>query len=77
VLPRTDVLVRGPLTETTAGLIRPTELDALPTDALVVNVARGGVVKTDALVDALQRNTIHGARLDGTDPEPLSHDHPL
>jgi phosphoglycerate dehydrogenase-like enzyme len=78
VLPRTDVLVLAcPLTETTEGLIGEPELDALPTDAIVVNVARGGVVDTPALVDALRANALHGAGLDVTDPEPLPSDHDL
>ncbi|GAA0269060.1 D-2-hydroxyacid dehydrogenase [Halobacterium noricense] len=78
VLPATDVLVLAcPLTETTEGLIGETELEALPTDAILVNVARGGVVDTDALVSALESNTIHGAGLDVTDPEPLPRDHDL
>lgn len=47
VLPGTDVLVLAcPLTETTEGLIGEGELDALPTDAIVVNAARGGVIDT-------------------------------
>lgn len=78
VLPRTDVLVLAcPLTETTERLIGEAELDALPTDALVVNVARGGVIDTPALVDAIRANAIHGAALDVTDPEPLPTDHDL
>jgi len=77
-LPATDALVLAcPLTETTAGLIGEAELDALPTDAIVVNVARGGVVDTAALVDAVRSNAIHGAALDVTDPEPLPADHDL
>lgn len=60
-----------PLTETTEGLIGEGELDALPTDAIVVNAARGGVIDTPALVDALRSNALHGAALDVTDPEPL------
>jgi len=78
VLPETDVLVLAcPLTETTEGLVGEAELDALPTDAIVVNVARGGVVDTEALVAALRANQIHGAGLDVTDPEPLPGDHDL
>jgi len=42
-----------------------------------VNVARGPVVETDALVDAVRWNRIGGAFLDVTDPEPLPPDHPL
>ena len=78
VLPGTDALVLAcPLTEATAGLVGEAELDALPTDAVVVNVARGGVVDTPALVDALRSNALHGAALDVTDPEPLPSDHDL
>ncbi|GAB7011560.1 D-2-hydroxyacid dehydrogenase [Halorubrum trueperi] len=78
VLPRTDVLVLAcPLTDATAGLIGETELDALPTDAVVVNISRGGVIDTPALVDAIRANAIHGAALDVTDPEPLPSDHDL
>ena len=77
-LAETDVLVLScPLTETTRSLIDATALEALPTDAILINVARGGVVDTDALVDAIRSNAIHGAALDVTDPEPLPEDHPL
>src|SRR5919108_939009 len=47
-----------------------------PTAALV-NVARGAVVDTDALTEALAARTIYAAALDVTDPEPLPRDHPL
>ncbi|WP_276274051.1 D-2-hydroxyacid dehydrogenase [Haloarcula litorea] len=78
VLPRTDVLVLAcPLTDATDGLVGERALDALPTDAILVNIARGGVVDTSALVDALRSNAIHGAALDVTDPEPLPTDHDL
>jgi D-3-phosphoglycerate dehydrogenase len=46
-------------------------------DAWLVNVARGGHVQTDALVQALHDGAIGGAALDVTDPEPLPDDHPL
>jgi len=77
-LARTDYLVLAcPLTEETEGLVGPAALETLPTDAVLVNVARGEVVDTDALVAALQREDIRGAQLDVTDPEPLPEDHPL
>jgi phosphoglycerate dehydrogenase-like enzyme len=77
-LARTDHLVLAcPLTEETRGLVGETELTTLPPDATLVNVARGPVVDTGALVAALERNALAGAALDVTDPEPLPADHPL
>jgi phosphoglycerate dehydrogenase-like enzyme len=66
-----------PLTETTRTLIDGDAFDTLPPSAVLINVARGGVVDTDALVDALRSNVIRGAALDVTDPEPLPEGHPL
>ena len=77
-LARTDYLVLAcPLTETTENLIDESAFRTLPPDALLINVARGGVVDTDALVSTLRSNDIRGAALDVTDPEPLPADHPL
>jgi phosphoglycerate dehydrogenase-like enzyme len=77
-LARTDYLVLAcPLTDLTRGLVDHEALETLPTDAVVVNVARGPVVDTDALVGALRSNHVRGAALDVTDPEPLPEDHPL
>ena len=75
---RTDYLVLAcPLTPTTEQLIDEDVFLTLPTDAMLVNVARGPVVDTDALVTALRGNDIGNAALDVTDPEPLPADHPL
>jgi phosphoglycerate dehydrogenase-like enzyme len=75
---RTDYLVlASPLSETTRGLIGRAELVTLPPEAIVVNVGRGKVLDTDALLWALRRNLVGGAALDVTDPEPLPEDHPL
>lgn len=77
-LVRTDHLVLAcPLTDTTEGLIDSDAFVLLPTDATLINVARGQVVETDALVEALQGNMIRGAAIDVTDPEPLPPDHAL
>ena len=77
-LVRTDYLVLAcPLTDTTRGLIDEDEFDVLPTDAVIVNIARGPVIDTDALLGAVRSNKIHKAALDVTDPEPLPDDHPL
>jgi phosphoglycerate dehydrogenase-like enzyme len=57
-------------------LLDATALAALPDGALVVNVARGPVVDTDALLAELQSGRLRAA-LDVTDPEPLPSDHPL
>jgi lactate dehydrogenase-like 2-hydroxyacid dehydrogenase len=71
------VLIAAPLNEETKGMIGEAELDLMRPDAYLVNVARGPLVDTDALVDALARGGIGGAALDVTDPEPLPPDHPL
>jgi phosphoglycerate dehydrogenase-like enzyme len=65
------------LTPHTEGLIGKAELAAMEPDAWLVNVARGKVVDTGALVDALRSGQIGGAALDVTDPEPLPAGHPL
>ncbi|UNK46623.1 2-hydroxyacid dehydrogenase [Arthrobacter sulfonylureivorans] len=70
------VVVITPLTEATRGLIDAAVLAALPDGALVVNVARGPVVDTDALTAEVVSGRLSCA-LDVTDPEPLLPDHPL
>lgn len=65
------------LTPETAGIIDREVLEAMGPQAWLINVARGGHVVTDDLVDALRRGLIAGAALDVTDPEPLSPGHPL
>ena len=78
ILPGTDVLVLAlALTPDTAGIIGAAELAALPKHAWIVNVARGGHIVTDDLVESLRTGQIGGAALDVTDPEPLPDDHPL
>ncbi len=77
-LARTDYLVLAcPLTEETRGLIGREAFATLPPEAVLVNVARGPVVDTDAMVRAIRLGKLRGAALDVTDPEPLPADHPL
>lgn len=65
-----------PLTNETRHLITSQELMKMKLGALLVNLARGAVVKTDDLVEALRNGNI-AAALDVTDPEPLPSDHEL
>ena len=65
------VVLCAPLTEQTRHLIGSAELAAMRPGAVLINVARGGVVDHDALIEALELGTIAGASLDVTDPEPL------
>ncbi|WP_227378688.1 D-2-hydroxyacid dehydrogenase [Haladaptatus halobius] len=77
-LSRTDYLViAAPLSDTTRKLISDDEFQTLPPNATVINVGRGKIIDSDALVSAIQKNQIDGAALDVTDPEPLPADHPL
>ncbi len=71
------VVLNCPLTPETTGLIGAAELARMRPDAVLVNTARGAVVDTAALTDALRENRIAGAGLDVTEPEPLPRDHPL
>ncbi|MCM6777612.1 D-isomer specific 2-hydroxyacid dehydrogenase family protein [Nocardia sp. CDC159] len=78
VWPRTDhVVVAAPATAATRQLIGKDELSQLRPHSWVINIARGRLIDTDALVDALRDGTIGGAGLDVTDPEPLPDGHPL
>ena len=70
-------MVAAPDTARTRRLIGAAELAAMRPGAWLINVSRGTVVDTDALVAALVANTIGGAALDVTDPEPLPDGHPL
>ncbi|HEU4756555.1 MAG TPA: NAD(P)-dependent oxidoreductase [Agromyces sp.] len=71
------VFVVAALTDGTRGLLGREELAAMPPGAILVNVARGALVDTAALVDALETGRLGGAGLDVTDPEPLPPRHPL
>ncbi|UCD75743.1 MAG: D-2-hydroxyacid dehydrogenase [Phycisphaerales bacterium] len=77
-LTEADVVVLCvPLTAETEGMIGAEELALMKRGSYLVNVARGKVVDTAALVRALEDGHLTGACLDVTDPEPLPADHAL
>ncbi len=71
------VVLTAPLNPATYHLIDERALTLMKPNATLVNVARGPLVDTDALVVALETGAIAAAGLDVTDPEPLPIDHPL
>ena len=78
VLPGADVVVvAAALTAGTRHLLGAAEFALMPPHANLVNIARGGLIDTDALVAALAAGEIAGAAIDVTDPEPLPEGHPL
>lgn len=78
VLPDADVvMVAAAMTSGTAKLLGAPQFARMKPSARIVNIARGGLVDTDALVAALHDGEVAGAGLDVTDPEPLPDGHPL
>jgi phosphoglycerate dehydrogenase-like enzyme len=70
-------VIAAPATAATRHLVGAAELAAMRSHAWIVNVARGSLIDTGALVAALDAEAIGGAALDVTDPEPLPDGHPL
>jgi phosphoglycerate dehydrogenase-like enzyme len=78
LLPQADVVVLAvPLTDETNGMINRETIARMKDGAWLVNIARGAVVDTNALVEALDSGKIGAAFLDVTDPEPLPEGHTL
>lgn len=78
LLPQADVVaIALPLTDETRGLFDTGRLALMKEGALLVNIGRGPIVDTDALLAALESGRLGGALLDVTDPEPLPEGHPL
>jgi phosphoglycerate dehydrogenase-like enzyme len=78
VLPDADyVVIAAPLTDSTRKLFGPDAFAAMKSTARLVNIGRGPIVDTDALVDALESGGIAGAALDVFEQEPLPEGHPL
>jgi len=71
------VSIHARLTEDTHHMLGAEAFEQMRGDALLVNTARGGLVDTDALVDALQSGSIGGAALDVFEEEPIPGGHPL
>jgi len=77
-LARADaVVVAAALTEETHGLIDEAAIAAMKPGAVLVNIARGAIVRTEPLMAALHNGHLSGAGLDVTDPEPPPPEHPL
>jgi phosphoglycerate dehydrogenase-like enzyme len=77
LLPQAEIVILIlPFTAETRGLIGARQFAMMRQGALLVNAARGPIVDTDALIDALQSGKIRAA-IDVTDPEPLPDGHPL
>lgn len=78
LLPGVDVVVLAAAhTTQTAALFGAQEFASLPSHAVFVNVARGALVNTEALTEALETGAIKAAGLDVTEPEPLPDSHRL
>jgi phosphoglycerate dehydrogenase-like enzyme len=78
VLPDIDLcFVTLPLTKETTQLVDLPMLQALPRHAVLVNVSRGKIVDTQALMQMLESGELGGAALDVTDPQPPPEGHPL
>lgn len=78
VLPDADVVILAAAsTDETAQFIGERELAAMKVTAVLVNIARGPLIDTDALVVSLESGHLWGVGLDVTDPEPLPDGHPL
>ncbi|HXT45813.1 MAG TPA: D-2-hydroxyacid dehydrogenase [Pseudonocardiaceae bacterium] len=71
------VVLTLPLTEQTRGMIDAQAISRMRTDAILINVGRGGVVDEDALIKALKGGQLAGAALDVFETEPLPPDSPL
>jgi phosphoglycerate dehydrogenase-like enzyme len=77
-LPKVDyVVITAPLTGETRGLFGPREFQLMKRTGRIINVGRGPIVQTAALVEALEHGEIAGAALDTFETEPLPSDHPL
>ena len=71
------VAIAAPLTPETRGLLGAAEFQVMKREAVVINVARGGLIDEAALIDALRNHVVGGAALDVFEQEPLPAGSPL
>lgn len=71
------VILAAPLDDSTRRLMNAAAFARMRPGSVLVNVSRGQLVDTDALVEALREGPLAAAALDVTDPEPIPADHPL
>ncbi|MBR0087455.1 MAG: D-2-hydroxyacid dehydrogenase [Lachnospiraceae bacterium] len=77
-LPKADIIACAlPETPETIKMLDERRLSLMKPSAILINVGRGTLIDTDAVLKALRENRLFGAALDVTDPEPLPADHPL
>jgi D-3-phosphoglycerate dehydrogenase len=78
IMAQSDLItIHCPSTEETRGMIGAKELAMMKPTGLILNLARGGIIEEQALVDALKSGRIAGAAIDAMSVEPPSNDHPL
>jgi phosphoglycerate dehydrogenase-like enzyme len=78
LLPEADYLIIAtPLTAATRGMVDAAAFVQMRRGAFLINIARGQIVDTDALIQALEHGQLAGAALDALPEEPLPPDHPL
>jgi phosphoglycerate dehydrogenase-like enzyme len=78
IMAQSDLItIHCPSTEETRGMIGAKELAMMKPTGLILNLARGGIIEEQALVEALKSGRIAGAAIDAMSVEPPSNDHPL
>lgn len=78
VLREADIIsIHTPATDETIGMFNSDTISRMKEGSILINTARGAIVDTDAVLEALDNGPLGGAALDSTVPEPLPGDHPL
>jgi len=71
------LVICAPLNDATRQVVNQAAFASMRAGSYLVNISRGGIVDTDAMVAALESGVLSGAAMDVTDPEPLPPSHPL